>query len=99
MVSCLGNDLTNNALTVQIEVISFGNSALFVSLRYCKNTRPDLAKNRTKQKTNEYNNFTCFKKNYTMNSWKIFKVVNYACTRSRDYIYFFNYEVDSYKKY
>lgn len=40
MVNCRGNERTNNARTVSIDVISFGNRALFVSDRYCKNTNP-----------------------------------------------------------
>ncbi|KAJ8875176.1 hypothetical protein PR048_023071, partial [Dryococelus australis] len=41
IVSCLGNDRTNSAFTVSIDVISFGSSARLVSLRYCKNTSPE----------------------------------------------------------
>lgn len=40
MVNCLGKLLTNRAFTVSMEVISLGSKALFVSLRYCKNTNP-----------------------------------------------------------
>lgn len=39
-MSCLGNDLTNNAFTVSIEVISFGSNARFVSFLYWRNTKP-----------------------------------------------------------
>ena len=40
MVSVLAKDLTKRALTVSREVISFGKTALLVSPRYTRNTRP-----------------------------------------------------------
>lgn len=57
MLSCRGNDLTNSAFTVSIEVISFGSSARRVSFRYCRNTSPIVARRKKKSSSNEGEGF------------------------------------------